>query len=203
MTNIYEINDLVDFLTESGMNTKQFTYCLLLYYDKKYSRIEGTAKLSRPLSQLYKYFTNVEEFTKAEIQQLIDSGYLNQTGHDFKPDHLETTDKFERNWFGEPTYKLDQLIEVYPKHVDNFDHPGKGKIPLIIMSNYAQVEKTYNRFVSTYKMHNRVLAVTQWAKQRNMIKMGIEKYINSKHWEYLLEQKNSDETMQNYTHMDI
>lgn len=203
MTNIYEINDLVDFLSESGMNTKQFTYCLLLYYDKKYSRIEGTAKLSRPLSQLYKYFTNVEQFTKPEIQQLIDSGYLTQTGNDFKPDHLEVTTKFERNWFGEKTYKFDQLIEVYPSHTENFNHPGKPKIPLISMSNYAETERLYNKFVTTYKMHNRVLAVVQWAKERDMIKMTIEKFVNSKHWEYLLKQRDSDEEMSNYTHMDI
>lgn len=200
MTDIHEINDLVDFLCEKQITTKQLVYCLLLHHDKKYSRMEGTAKLSRPLSQLYKYYTNVEQFSKRELQDLINKGLLEQTGEDFKPDHLEVTKRFVRDWYGDK-YKLKALIDVYPSHVDNFDHPGKPKIPLITIDDRQKLRQVYNSLVKTYKMHNRVLSVVQWGKEKDLIKMSIQKFINSKGWEQLIKLRDSEEEMSNFTHI--
>lgn len=184
MTNIYAIVQLVEFLEHHGINTRQLTYCLLLYYDKKYSRIEGTNKINRPLSQLYKYFENIEKFPKTELEELVEKGFIEQTSPDFKIDHVEVTPKFEKSYFGNK-YKLDQLIEAYPKFVDNFEHPSKPKIPLVSISNFSELERLYARIANAKATHEMIIDLTTWGRENNQIKMSIEKYINSRFWETL------------------
>lgn len=200
MTDIHEINDLVDFLCDKQITTKQLVYCLLLHHDKKYGRKEGTAKIVRPLSQLYKYYSNVEQFRKSELQELIDKGLLTKNGDKFKPDMLEVTDRFLKDWYGDK-YKFEGLVEVYPKWVTNFQHPSKPDANLMMISDRQALIKTYNSLVKTYKMHNRVLSVVQWGKERELIKVGIEKFVHSKHWEQLMELRDKDQEMQNYTNI--
>jgi len=200
MTDIHEINDLVDFLCEKEITTKQLVYCLLLHHDKKYGRKQGTAKIVRPLSQLYKYYTNIEQFTRSELQDLIDKGLLIKNGEKFKPDQLEVTDRFVKDWYGDK-YKFEGLEEVYPKWVPNFNNPSGPDVNLMMISDRQKLMQTYNSLVKTYKMHNRVLAVVQWAKERDLIKVGIEKFVHSKHWEDLIELRDKDEQMTNYTNI--
>jgi len=198
MTNTHEINDLIEFLHKHDITIKQFTYCMLLHYDKVHSRVEGSHKISRPLSKMYKYHQNIENFTKSDIQDLIDKKLLKQSGKTYKPDMLEVTDKFKKNWYGDK-FKIDELIEVYPSHTQNFDHPGKKPIPLCTFKDYDKLRNRYNRFVKTYKMHNRVIDLVQWAKEEEEINLGIVKFVNSKYWEELAEMKEEQGSNSNQT----
>lgn len=194
MTNTYEVNDLVEFCVEHDINVKQFFFCILLLYDKKYSRIEGKAEISRPLSKLYKYFKNVEKFSKEELQDLVDKGFLEQWGKKFKPDSLEVTDKFEKKWYGEK-YKFNQFEEVYPNKtmID-----GK-EIAINGYDDPPQMIRLYNSIVKTYKMHNRVMELTEWGRENNLINMNIKKYIASKQWENLKRAKDNGGSLDNQT----
>jgi len=190
MTNIYETNDLVDFLSKEGITSKQFMYCLLLHYDKKYSRIPGTNKVSRPLSKLYKYHNNVEKFSREDLKTLLDKGFIEKTGSKLVPDMLEITDKFSKAYLGD-SLKFEELYETYPAWVKNFSHPSGGDIPLKNMNDYVATESLYNRFVKTDKNHKRVIEAVKWGKETNNINMSIEKFVNSKGWEALWELKST------------
>jgi hypothetical protein len=197
MTNLYEINDLVDFLSDHQITANQFMYCLLLYHDKKYSRIPGSSKISRPISQLFKYHNNVKNFTRGDLEDLVDKGFVISKDNKFVPDLLDISDKFVKLYLG-PKYKLDQLLEVYPTWVTNFDHPGKHKINLKIMSDYESLVQRYNKLIKTDKMHNRVIELVEWANNENQINLGIEKFVASKYWEFLFELRNTSEVGSNY-----
>lgn len=197
MTNIYGINDVVDFLSKYGINAEQFIYLLLLYNDKRHGRIPGSSKISRPLSQLYKYHKNVKPFQKNDLEDLVDKGLIKKSGKKLVPDMLEVSDKFEKEYLGDK-FKFDQLLEVYPTWVENFNHPSNPKINLKVMKDYDRTASMYNRFVKTYKMHNRVLEVVEWAKENERINLGIEKFVSSKYWESLFELQETEGKMDNH-----
>lgn len=193
MTNTYEINDLVDFLSEHGITAEQYMYCLLLYYDKKYSRIPGSHKVSRPLSKLYKYHNNVKKFNRDDLTQLEEKGFIRKTGRLVIPDHMEVTGKFEKAYLGD-SLKFDQFKDAYPDSVPNFSHPSGPNIMLKLMNNATELEKLYNRYVKTNKVHDRIIEAVIWGKQAGVINMSIEKFVNSKAWETLWNMMESDNT---------
>lgn len=184
MTNIYETNDLVDFLDKHKMTSRQFMYCILLYHDKKYSRIPGTNKISRPLSQIYKYHSNVEKFTKEDLNHLVKIGFIQQVGNKIVPDMLEITDTFKKVYLGDME-KFDELWNTYPEDVENFNHPSKPRIPLKLVKDHYATSTLYNKFVKTNKNHKRVIEAVEWGKENNKINMSIERFVSSKAWEYL------------------
>ena len=198
MTNVYEINDLIEFVHKYDITIKQFTYCLLLHYDKRHSRIEGSSKISRPLSKMYKYHQNIEKFKKSEIQDLINKDLLQQTGETYKPDMLEPTQKFIKEWYGD-SLKVKELIDIYPKKIDNFNHPSGGKIPLCTFDDFNKLKDAYNYNVKTDKMHQRVLDLVEWAKENDALKLGIVKFVNSKYWEELQEMREDEVSTDNQT----
>lgn len=186
MTNVYEINDLVDFLSEHGITAEQYMYCLLLYYDKKYSRIPGSYKVSRPLSKLYKYHNAVRKFDSDTLTTLEEKGFIRRTGRLVVPDHMEVTDKFEKTYLG-TSLKYDNLDDVYPSSVPNFSHPSGPPIMLKLTNDSTALEKLYNRFVKTQKIHDRIIEAVIWGEKAGVINMSIEKFVNSKAWESLWE----------------
>lgn len=192
MTNIHEVNDLVDFLEEHNITAQQFLYCLLLHYDKQHSRIEGSHKISRPLSKVYKYHQNIDTFKKKDIQDLEDKGFIDISGDQLKLDMIEVTDKFKKKWLGDK-FKFDDVKDAYPMKMPNFDHPSKPDIPLNALSDYHKTKDLYNKFVGTYKMHRRVLDLIEWGKENDKIRVGLEKFVNSKYWENLQKMRSDDE----------
>ena len=197
MTHIYEINDLVDFLDKHCITAEQFMYCLLLYNDKRHNRIPGTNKISRPLSKLYKYHTNVKKFSRSDLQDLIDKGFIEKVGKKLTPDELEITKKFEKEYMGDK-FKFDQLVTAYPAHVANFNHPGGPKIPLTTMKDCDKVASIYNRFVRTYKLHDRIIEAVKWGNETGNINMSIERFVSSKGWEDLMKLRDSNEGDDNH-----
>lgn len=186
MTHIYEINDLVNFLDKHKISAEQFMYCLLLYNDKRHNRIQGTSKISRPLSQLYKYHTNIRPFPKKDLLDLIDKKLVESNGKVLVPDALDVTDKFIKEYLGDK-FKFDELYQDYPSTVANFNHPGGTRIPLKTMKNYTDTKNTYNSFVRTYKLHERIIDVVKWGKDSDNINMSLERFVSSKGWEYLFQ----------------
>lgn len=193
MTNLYEINDLVNFLDKHRITAEQFIYCLLLYYDKRYSKIPGTNNISRPLSQLYKYHNNIKNFTKEDLETLVEKGFIVQTGNKIVPDMLEITDKFEKEYLGD-NLKFIDVWETYPAWVENFTHPSKGNISLKTTSDYTGTMNLYNKFVKTQKVHERVIEAIEWGKTTKCINMSLERFVNSKAWEAIWEMQKDSQT---------
>lgn len=193
MTHIYEINNLVDFLDKHKINAEQFMYCLLLYNDKRHNRIPGTQNISRPLSKLYQYHHNIRSFERADLTDLIDKKLVEKTGLKLTPDSLEVTDKFIKDYLGDK-FKYDELTQVYPYEVANFNHPGGRKIPLQMVKNHTDTVNTYNSFVRTNKLHKQIIEAVEWAAEKDLINTGIERFVSSKGWEYLFKMMNESHT---------
>lgn len=178
----------LDFLVKHKMTIEQYFVCYILYKDKN-STIEGqrvTRKSGQPIAAIYKYSENVGGIKRDAMKDLIDRGYLELTGNKLTPDMLEVTDKFYKDLFNHWS-NFDQLFEIYPSRTV-FE---AGKSPVSLKSLDAPIEeisKYYEKIVRTNKKHNEILEITQWAKERDLIKMGIQKYVYSQYWNALKEE---------------
>lgn len=193
MTQIYEINELIEFLDKHKINAEQLVYCLLLHHDKRYAVKEGST-IVRPLSQLYKYHNNISNFKRADIEDLIEKGFIRKDGNTLAPDMLEVTNMFIKEYYGRK-YKFDQLRDAYPSTTVNFDHPSKPRIPLKIIRDYEKTVEMYNKFVRSENLHEHILDLVEWAKSNpNTVNLSIniENFVSSKYWEYLQELKEEE-----------
>lgn len=173
----------VDFLVEHEMNLEQYALCYFLYEDDK-QIVNGKRVYPEngpAIANIYKYFHHVRKWKTADIEDLIERGYLNSSGDKLSPDLLEVTDKFKQAVFSFKG-KFEQLFEIYPAYLEI--NPGKPKATLKAC-NRDKLGNYYDKIVRTKKKHKHILEITKWAKEKNMLKMALEKYVRSKYWETL------------------
>lgn len=178
-----------DFLVEHEMTLEQYMTCYILQEDKDRAR---KAKGYLPLTTLYRYTETIKPLDKDEMADLIDRGYLTQTGQRLIPDMLEVTDKFKREVFNSWT-NFEQLFNVYPNRIDL--GPGRGSASLKSLDKpMEEMGQYYEKIVRTKSKHQRILEITEWAKNNGLINMGIQKFVYQRFWTQLQDKFDSDDT---------
>jgi hypothetical protein len=178
-----------DFLVEHQMSIEQYMTCYILREDKE--RKAGS-KGYLPMVTLYKYTEKIKPLDKDEMQDLIDRGYLVQKGDKLVPDMLEVTGKFKQEIFNSWT-NFEQLFEIYPNRIDL--GPGKGSASLKSLDRpMEEMGKYYASVVRTKTKHQRILKITEWAKNNGLINMGIQKFVYQRFWRQLEDKFDSGET---------
>lgn len=180
----------VDFLVEHEMSFEQYALCYFLHEDEK--QIVNGKRIypenGPAIANIYKYFHHVRKWKAADIEDLINRGYLKSSGEKLSPDLLEVTDKFKKAVFEDKT-KFEQLWDIYPNYL-SFG-PGKPKATLKACDR-DQMSNYYDKIVRTKKKHRYILEITKWARKHDMLKMALEKYVRSKYWEILEEDFEQD-----------
>lgn len=175
----------LDFLVKHKMTIEQYFVCYVLYEDKN-SIVNGqrtTRKSGQPIAAIYKYSENVGGIKRSALEDLMERGYLELTGDKLTPDMLEVTDKFHREVFTHWS-NFEQLFEIYPSRT-KFEAGGSSVSLKSLDKPIEEMGKYYSGIVRTKKKHREILEITAWAKDRDLLKMGIQKYVYSQYWNQL------------------
>jgi hypothetical protein len=183
-----------DFLVKHKMSIEQYMLCYILHMDKQSIKNgeRQERKSGSPVAIIYKYTENVAPISPRGMKDLIDRGYLEKTGSKLVPDMLEVTNKFKQEVFNHWT-NFQQLFDIYPDRI-SFG-PGKHSASLKSLDRpQEEVAESYTKVVRTNKKHKEVLKIVQWAKEKNLIRKGIQKFIYSRDWDILKEKYEVDFT---------
>lgn len=190
----------VHVLTELKLSANQFLVCYLLYTDQK---VDGEfVRKGSAMANLYKYSHNAIPWTKEEINDLINRGYLrdNQPKADkTHPDYLEVTDKFCKHVFIMPS-KFDELNKVFPNRIDNFQHPNGPKIKLKVC-DLDEMRDLYLKKVKSQVKHRKIIEVLKWAVENDEVNFNFENFIRGELWNTLFEMK--EEGKSNNSNMTV
>lgn len=186
-----DLNQYVHVLTELKITANQFLLCYLLYTDEK---TDGKyEKKGKSIANLYKYATISAPWTKSEVRDLVDKGYLidphYKNPNDTYPDQLKVTDKFCRLIFTLPT-AFDELNKLFPFTVANFVNPTGPRIKLKVCDLYVMKE-LYHSKVKTIIKHKEVLSLVQWAIDNGELNFNFENFIRGELWNTLRELRNN------------
>lgn len=184
-----------DFILKHKLTAEQYLLMWLLYEDEKERErraLDPLAEHKPYLQNVYKYHVKISNFSKLEVQELVERGFIDFIGTATSkktPDMYRVTDKFSNEIFNHWT-NFDQLKHIYPDRA--VFEPGK---PAVSLKSFDRLEeeiaKIYEGSVRTKKKHNRILELVDWGKKTGRIKMGLQKFVFSKHWE-MLEQEYSE-----------
>jgi len=85
-----------------------------------------------------------------------------------------------------PEERIAEFWETYPAFIENFNDKRKGDIPLKA-SVKDQVRDLFEEHVQTKRDFKEAMEALEWAKNRDLINMNIEKFIGSEYWKQLHE----------------
>lgn len=186
---------VVSICSRYNITFEQFMFLWILYKDKmrhRGKRLPSNPSESVPVANIYRYSSNVRPWsTNKELDVLMDKDLLKALpGYDRNnpvPDQLEVTDKFcEEIFLSGEHFKV--FWKEYPGFVDNFDDSRGSKIPLKA-ANKRELEKTYKDIVTTLDEHDRNMEAVVFARENDLISMGIKKWINGELWNDVLREK--------------
>lgn len=174
----------VDFLVKHKITFEQYALCYFLYKDKYEVNKEGQRiyKESGPsISNIYKYSQNIKKWTKKEIDDIVDKGFIKKIGKKYSPDVFEITDKFVQLVFLK-TSDFEHLLNLYPDRLDL----GNGR-PMANLKafDYDELNRSYKSVVKTKMKHERIMIITKWAKENNMLNLSFDKFIKGRYWRVL------------------
>jgi|GEM_PF-6019738 len=192
-----------DFLIKHKLTIEQYMLCYVLQLDKD-SVVDGERvkrKDGHPVAIIYRYTENVKPMESDEMNDLIDRGFVRKTGDRLVPDQLEITDKFKQEVFNHWS-NFEQLFNIYPDRI-SFG-PGKHSASLKSLDRpMEEVAEYYTKLVRTNKKHKKILKIVQWAKEKDIIRKGIQKFIYSRDWELLTEKYQLDETGESFESYEV
>lgn len=194
------VDRYVHVLSEMKISANQFLLCYLLYTDQK--KDGKYVKTGKGISNLYKYVRKAVPWTKEEVRDLVDKGYLRDPDYksdDTYPDHLLVTDKFVDKLFVYPS-AFEELWEEYPTIVPNFKNPNGPSVKLK-SCDYFELQELYKKLVRTKYKHKEIIELVKWARDKERLNIGIEKFVKGRQWEALKEDKAN--YRENNSHMDI
>lgn len=202
---IHDLDKFVRFLCRHNITAHEFMLPYMLYLDER----DGSGRYinhGNAIARLYQYSEQVRGWTPSEVNNLVRQGLItddnstNSEGRkEVSPDMMHVTEKFKEAIFA-PETRFEEFTAVYPTMVENFNDPRKPKIPLKIVEDLEALEKYYHKVVKTRALHQQILDVVEWARDRGYIKMNISKFVHSKHWQALLEQRRDEEEAGERTH---
>lgn len=108
--------------------------------------------------------------------------------YDYIPDLSDRAKLVLTKLFAEPQFFKDTLLSVYPKF-----GTIKGKLYPLITGDLDKLFEDYAKKIGySIDTHKEVLETVQWAKDKELLNIGIEKFILSYYWESLKELKEKD-----------
>ena len=187
----------VNILIGLKIKPAQLLLLMFLYHD----RLEGEGKLAYDgpsIANVYRYAEHVGGWSREEIEDLVEKGLMvdnNSVSGGKKqayPDHFHVTQKFIDAVYVTSSH-FAEFWDEYPSFVENFEDARKGMIPLKA-AVYEEVEAMYKKRVKTKSHHLRAMEVLRWAKENNLINMGIAKYVGAAMFDQQRELMNKGET---------
>lgn len=203
MISILNTNEVTKFLIDNPKITiNQVFFCLLHMHDQEYMKLNALPGIRRPLSLIYAYADTRKglshTFSLNEIMELEKLGYIKRYGTKYTMDLITVTEKFKRALYGK-AIMFEEFRDKYPSYVDNFHHPGK---PVIFLNKRSEgLDKKYIAKVKTYKAHERILEILDWAIENKLINMNIESFIDSNMWDELDKLRTESPSSSNFTEL--
>lgn len=176
---------LVRFLSEHDLSLSQFMLCYTLYRDRQ-ERGSGLLQEDGPnRAWIYQYLEAVSPWTKAEIADLVDRGFLEDksSGRNTYADQLRVTSTFTDALFvGPPEFR--DFWKAYPNtvHTDDGTYFLKDVDP-------EQTEERFRICVETKPEADRLHEALAWANAHDLIRMPIDRYLETALWRQHLERK--------------
>lgn len=179
----------IHILSELKISANQFLLCYLLYTDQK---VEGEyVRKGKAMANLYKYSIQAIPWTKEEVEDLVEKGYLLDPNYSktdkTNPDYLEVTDKFCKFIFIDRSH-FDELNRKFPTTMENFTNPNGPKIKLKVC-DIDKMREVYLKKVKSKVKHRKIIEILDWAKENNEINFNFENFIRGELWNTLFEVK--------------
>lgn len=167
-----------DFLVEVLFNNELLPNDLVLLLCLQH---QNDNKLKDKSSLLYKYIYYMKELgyepiEPTHIDRLVDAGYvinLGKRGDQTNINNLKITDKFRELIFPN-TDRFDEFFDAYPGIVNK-----DGKNFILKSVSKLDVEKTYKKKIKNIAEHKKLMEVIQFAKERQLIIMRIDNFLEN------------------------
>jgi hypothetical protein len=185
-----DVTRFVDFMIENQITERQFLLCFLLFHDmeivdgRKY--YESNKTIERPISSIYKltnYYKNIHKtvaWTKEDIIDLENKGFIKVVGNKYSPDMLSLQDKFMSLLVSGNDFE--EFWDTYPAFIPPFDG-SKNKAYVKLKSvNKDQLAVKYQKYVTSKEMHYRVMDILKWSIENNQVSLSIANYVDNKYW---------------------
>ena len=180
---------LVHFLSEHDLSLSQFMLCYTLYRDRQ-ERDPGPLQEDGPnRAWIYQYLEAVSPWTKAEIADLVDRGFLEDksAGRNTYADQLRVTSTFTDALFvGSPEFQ--DFWNAYPNTVNTDD--GTYFLKDV---DPGQTEERFRTCVETKPEADRLHEALAWADAHDRIRVPIDRYLETTLWRQHLELKRRGE----------
>jgi hypothetical protein len=156
-----------------------------LFYEPNYRDSKGNEveiNRLRKISNIYLYAEQVRTWSKQEILDLIDRGYLSGTVDTATyPDMLTITNKTKEMILGDPYMMSMQLWEAYPDYFSSNGNNYPAKTPS--MGAEALMEKYAKMIKHDPRVHKFVMDTLRTLIKSNSVSVGIEKWVINRYWE--------------------
>jgi len=191
-----DVNLYVNTLAQHKLSPEQYLLLYLLatdernvdgklFYEPQYldsSKNEIELNRLRKIANIYLYAEQVRTWSRAEIEDLIQRGYLiGDINNGVYPDLFKVTDKTLSMITGDPYMMSMQLWQVYPDYFTSNGTQYPAKTPSIgaeaLMERYVKIIKHDPR------LHLHVMTILKQLINTNSVSVGIEKFVLNKYWE--------------------
>ena len=160
---VYPLDKYVDVLLKLDISPIQVLFCEIIY--------------ERRHDLLYKIAQEGQIFPKSYLDDLVVKGLIvdtNPNDHSKYADFYEVTDKFIEAFYTVSTTDGEEFWAAYPAFI-TID--GK-KIPAKAV-NKEELVKWYHKHVGSMQDHKKVMAALKFAKERKLISMRIDKWLQA------------------------
>jgi len=165
--------------------TDEKTIAGKLFYEPSYRDSKGNEielNRLRKIANIYLYAEQVRTWTKQEVSDLIERGYLEgDTATEIYPDMLTPTQKTKDMITGDPYAMTAQLWKLYPDYFYSNGNQYPAKTPALgaeaLLDRYVKIVKQDPR------LHKLVMDVLRELIKTNSVSVGIEKFVLNRYWE--------------------
>jgi hypothetical protein len=164
---IEKVEPFVDLLDKLQVTSDQFLLMQLIQ--------------SRKYATMYKYVSRNKGFNAESIKDLIERGYLvdlNPNSSSYNSDDLDVTKKFTKHLQKASGTNAVEFWENYPAYIWI-----EGKQVAARNTDYDKFIDFYQANYGEDEYHNKILNALKFAVKRNLVNMGILKWLNSRQWE--------------------
>lgn len=138
------------------------------------------------------YLVALNKFLKGNNYVGLINKYLDKYGT-YIPELSDRSKETLAALFESPDFFKDSLLSVYPKF-----GTIKGKFYPLITGDLDKLFEDYAKKIGySIDTHKEVLEIVQWAKDKELLNIGIEKFVLSYFWESLKELKEKDNVTSN------
>jgi hypothetical protein len=187
MQYVYDVNLVNKIVCELGIDNNQF-HLLCLLSEKP--RGESSADIELYKDKYQTHHPDNNRYLITMLKDLEEKGLIEDLNHKdeqymyYNADFLHVTPKFLEYIYVDPEQAALDLWESYPKWlmIDGKKMSSRSNTSL------EEVENLYSKVIRRDKrLHGHVLQLMKENYQEGYAEMGLEKFINSRHWELLEE----------------